>query len=47
MISAISQIQYGDNERSRLWNRVKGELYFKYVIKESTMSCVGSEKNEQ
>ena len=44
MIYAISPIKYGDNERSRL-NVIKGG--FKDVIKESAMSCVGSETHEQ
>ena len=37
--------KYDDNERSRLG--IKGELVFNDVIKESTISCVGSEKHEQ
>ena len=43
MIYAISPIKYGDNERSRL----SGIGDFKDVIKESAMSCVGSETHEQ
>ena len=48
MISVISPIKNGDNERSRLSGiGSSGELVFKYVIRESTMSCVGSIKHDQ
>ena len=41
MISVISPITYGDNERSRLSGLVpSGEFVFKDVIRESTKSCV-------
>ena len=46
MISVISPIKDGDNERSRLSGiGSSGELFFKDVIKESTKSCVGSVKH--
>ena len=42
--SVINIIKYGDNERSRL-NGIGscGELVFKDVSRDSTISCVGSE----
>ena len=48
MISVISPIKYGDNERSRL-SRIgsSGELVFKDVIRKSTISCVWREKHDQ
>ena len=48
MISVISPIKYGDNERSRLSGiGSSGELVFKDVIREITKSCVGSAKHDQ
>ena len=48
MISVTSPIKYGDNKRNRLSGiGSSGELIFKDVIRESTMSCVGSEKHDQ
>ena len=48
MISVISPIQYGDNERSRLSGiGSSGEFVFRDVIRESTKSCVGSIKHDQ
>ena len=48
MIYAISPIKYGDNVRSRLSGiGLRGELVFRDFIKESAMSCVGSETHEQ
>ena len=48
MISMISPIKYGDNERSRLSGiGSSGELVFKDIIRESTKSCVGSVKHDQ
>ena len=47
MNSAISPIKYGDNKRSRLSGIGSKVLVFKDVIKECTMSYVGSEKHEQ
>ena len=47
MISVKSPIKGGDNERSRLSGiGSSGELVFKYVIRESTKSCVESVKHE-
>ena len=44
-MSVISPIQDGDNERSRLSGiPLSGEWIFKDVIRESTISCVGSVK---
>ena len=47
MISVISPIKDGDNERSRL-SRIGSseEFFFRDVIKESTKSCVGSVKHD-
>ena len=48
MISVISPIKYGDNERSRLSGiGLSGELVFKDVIRESTMACMGSVKHDK
>ena len=48
MISVISPIQYGDNERSRLSGiGSSGKLVCKDVIRESTKSCVGSIQYDQ
>ena len=48
MISVISAIKDGDNERSRLSGiGSSGELVFKDVISESTNSSMGSVKNDQ
>ena len=42
MISAISPMQNGDNERSRLSGiGTSGKLVFTDVIREITKSCVG------
>ena len=48
MISVISPIKDGDNERSRLSGiGSSGEFVFKDVIRKSTKSCVGSVKYDQ
>ena len=48
MISVISPLQYGDNERSRLSGiGSSGELVCKDVAREITKSCVGSVKHDQ
>ena len=48
MISVISPIKNSDNERCRVSGiGLSGELVFNDVIRESTMSCVGSEKHDQ
>ena len=48
MISVISPIKYGDNERGRLSGiGSSGEFVFKDVIRENIKSCVISVKYDQ
>ena len=45
-MSVISPIKYGDNEQIRLSGiRSSREMILKDIIRDSTMSCVGSEKH--